>query len=142
LEIELIAVADELTLVNLTTHPYFNLADDQRDIYEHFLSVDAPSYLPCAADRLPLREPADVTDTAFDLRRRGHAHEAPRHLSRAAELARSNQRSLGFTGYAPAWGSLATQDPLRIFHAGVTPRRTKKRKAGTKSHNCPCSTIL
>ncbi|UYQ60404.1 aldose epimerase family protein [Streptomyces peucetius] len=64
------AVTDRPTVVNVSNHAYFNLAGDG-DVLGHTLEVDAPAYLPVAADGIPHGPAADVTGTAFDLRSPG-----------------------------------------------------------------------
>lgn len=67
LEIRLEARADSATIVNLTSHPYFNLAGSG-DILGHRLAIAAQSYLPVDASLIPTGELRAVADTAFDFR--------------------------------------------------------------------------
>ncbi|WP_405009622.1 aldose epimerase family protein [Kitasatospora sp. NBC_01539] len=60
------ATTDRPTVVNLTNHAYFTLADGP-DVLGHTLQVDAPAYLPVDADGIPTGPPAPVAGTALDL---------------------------------------------------------------------------
>lgn len=90
------AVTDAPTLVNLTSHSYFNLAGSG-NAGGHELRLDASRYTPVDEELIPTGELRDVTDSRFDFRERrkvgdGYDHnfvldkgetEAPRE---AAEL--------------------------------------------------------
>jgi aldose 1-epimerase len=68
--IELRAVTTRPTVVNLTSHPMFNLAGDGRGtILEHELWVDADRYTPVDAELIPTGELAPVAGTPMDFRR-------------------------------------------------------------------------
>jgi aldose 1-epimerase len=63
------------TVLNLSTHPYFNLAGpDSPDIGAHELTVFADAWLPTDAAQIPTGDIRDVAGSAFDFR-------APTHLS-------------------------------------------------------------
>jgi aldose 1-epimerase len=66
--IELVAVTDAPTIINLATHSYFNL-DGGGDILGHRLEIPAFAYLPIDADLIPTGEIAPVAGTPFDFRR-------------------------------------------------------------------------
>ena len=73
LRIELEATTDAPTVVNLTTHSYFNLAGEGAGtICDHVLTVDADAYTPVDGDLIPFGEVAPVGGTPFDLRRGAH----------------------------------------------------------------------
>ncbi|MDO4493447.1 MAG: aldose epimerase family protein [Clostridia bacterium] len=61
------AVSDKDTILNITNHSYFNLADAET-ITGHRLSVNAPFITPVDAQLLPTGEIAPVDGTVFDLR--------------------------------------------------------------------------
>ncbi|HET9862680.1 MAG TPA: aldose epimerase family protein [Steroidobacteraceae bacterium] len=64
------ARSDAPTPVNLTYHPYFNLAPDRRmDATTQRLRIPASHYLPVRAGLIPTGEMAPVEDTPFDFRR-------------------------------------------------------------------------
>lgn len=56
------------TIVNLTSHAYFNL-HGSGTIDDHLLQVDASRYTPVGADSIPTGGHAPVDGTPFDLRR-------------------------------------------------------------------------
>ena len=67
--IEFAASTDASTLVNLTSHAYFNLHGESGGTAEdHLLRVDADQYLPVDATGIPLGALAPVAETPFDLR--------------------------------------------------------------------------
>lgn len=67
LSIEMTAETDRPTLVNLTTHGYFNLSDGPT-VDGHRLQVAAGFYLPVDGAQLPTGEVAPVDATRFDFR--------------------------------------------------------------------------
>lgn len=63
------ATTDAPTVVNLTTHPYFNLdGEDSGDTDFHQLRMPASYYTPNHDDGIPTGEIRDVTDSAADFR--------------------------------------------------------------------------
>ena len=62
------ARTEELTVVNLTNHVYFNL-DGKGSVLRHFLQLNASEYLPTDATLIPEGEPAPVHGTPMDFRR-------------------------------------------------------------------------
>lgn len=67
LAIELSAVTDAPTVVNLATHSYFNL-DGSDTIADHRLMIPAECYLPVDDALIPTGERRPVAGTAFDFR--------------------------------------------------------------------------
>jgi aldose 1-epimerase len=63
--IELTAITDRPTPVNLTTHGYFNL-DGSADILSHHLMIAADYITPTHPDLIPTGEIRPVADTAYD----------------------------------------------------------------------------
>lgn len=69
LDIEYIARTDCPTVVNLTNHAYFNLADGgATDVFDHRLRLAASYVTPTDAAGIPTGEIASVQDTALDFR--------------------------------------------------------------------------
>lgn len=69
LRLELGAVTDAPTVVNLSAHPYFNLGGSARhDILGHELTVMAGRFLPTRVDQVPTGELRPVDGTVFDFR--------------------------------------------------------------------------
>lgn len=67
--IEIHAVSDRPTPVNMTHHFYFNLgADLEDDILEHQLKIAGSRYTPITPGAIPTGEIAPVDSTPFDLR--------------------------------------------------------------------------
>jgi aldose 1-epimerase len=70
LSITLSATSDAPTAINLTYHPYFNLAADKRaSAIAHWLRIPAAHYLPVRDGLIPTGEIASVDGTPFDFRR-------------------------------------------------------------------------
>ena len=71
LHIEMTAVADAPTIVNLVHHSYWNLGGhDRGTVLDHLLMIDADSYTPVDDERLPTGEIRPVDATSFDFRDR------------------------------------------------------------------------
>ncbi len=69
LRLTLEATVSEPCPVNLSSHPYFNLAGAAAlDVCDHFLEVPASRYLPTDAQQIPTGERRPVAGTAFDFR--------------------------------------------------------------------------
>ena len=65
LRVELSAVSDRPTIVNLTQHSYFNL-DGSPDILDHELTLFADFYTPADAELIPTGEIRAVAGTPYD----------------------------------------------------------------------------
>lgn len=70
LKIEYSATTDKKTVVNLTSHSYFNLAGQgSGDILGHQLMIQADKFTPVDASLIPTGEFRDVAGTPFDFRK-------------------------------------------------------------------------
>jgi aldose 1-epimerase len=67
LRVELSALCDKPTVVNLTQHAYFNL-DGSSDILDHELMLNCDFYTPTDAALIPTGEIRAVADTPYDFR--------------------------------------------------------------------------
>ena len=67
LRIELSAVSDRPTVINLTSHTYFNL-DGSPDILDHEVRLFADFYTPADAELIPTGEIRAVAGTPYDFR--------------------------------------------------------------------------
>jgi aldose 1-epimerase len=67
IRIEISAVTDAPTLVNLVHHSYFHL-DDSPDILKHEVMIASDYYVPTDAHLIPTGEVLSVSGTRFDLR--------------------------------------------------------------------------
>ncbi len=67
LRVELSAVSDKPTVVNLTQHAYFNL-DGSQDILDHEVRLFADFYTPADAEFIPTGEIRAVAGTPYDFR--------------------------------------------------------------------------
>jgi len=86
LRITLRARTDAATPVNLTYHPYFNLAADAREpATRQSLRIPASHYLPVRSGLIPTGEFASVEGTAFDFRTARRL--APPEIGSDAQLA-------------------------------------------------------
>jgi aldose 1-epimerase len=71
LRLDYSATTDKNTVINLTSHPYFNLAGQgEGDILSHELVLHASRFTPVDQNLIPTGELREVAGTAFDFRQR------------------------------------------------------------------------
>ncbi|MGC9449896.1 MAG: aldose epimerase family protein [Oceanipulchritudo sp.] len=70
LRYEYTATSDKPTIVNLTAHPYFNLAGQESGtVRQHLVKIEADAYLPTTEDtNTPTGQLESVSDSPFDFR--------------------------------------------------------------------------
>jgi aldose 1-epimerase len=67
LKMEFAATTDKPTILNMTNHAYFNLADDSsKPVFDDVARIDADAYIPYNDHNLPTGEIAPVAGTPFD----------------------------------------------------------------------------
>jgi len=69
LEICYKATSDKETIVNLTSHPYFNLAGEGANLDQHLFMINADFFTPITNDQIPSGEQKSVKNTPFDFRK-------------------------------------------------------------------------
>ena len=70
LHISFIARTDQPTIINLTSHPYFNLTGDPcKSVLDHQLKIEAEHFTPINEHLLPTGEVVSVAQTVFDFRK-------------------------------------------------------------------------
>ncbi|MFN3999369.1 aldose epimerase family protein [Algoriphagus sp.] len=68
LRIRFEATTDQITILNLTNHTYFNLGGSKRDAQDHEFQFWADAYTPVDDELIPTGEVKDVAGTPFDFR--------------------------------------------------------------------------
>ena len=107
LRLSLEAVTSKPTPVNLSAHPYFNLAGvSSGDIFGHEITIAANEFLPTDRQQIPTGEIRPVDGTVFDLRQ-------PTAI--ATRIRRADQQLLLGKGYDHYFVlAEAPGDPLRV----------------------------
>lgn len=120
--LDLSAVTDAATLVNLTNHAYFNL-DGGGPADQHLLSVAADHYTPVDDTGIPLAGHEDVTGTPFDLRQPAPVGRAARTAHPQVVTARGIDHNLvpGGQGLRPVATLSSPQSGLRMTLATDQP---------------------
>lgn len=90
------ATADQKTVVNLTWHPFFNLAGEGHTINDHILTIPANHYTPVDATLIPLGQNEPVTGTPFDFRK-------PKAIGRDLDQQQNNLQLQHGAGYDHNW---------------------------------------
>jgi aldose 1-epimerase len=134
LRLDFTAGADRPTILNLTSHWYFNLAGaGSGDILEHELLIPAEAFLPADATLIPTGEIRPVADTPFDFRRSmpigSRIDDADEQLARAngydytfvLPAAQDNSPALAACVREPLSGrviEVSTTEPSVHFYSG------------------------
>lgn len=95
LKIEYTATTDKATVLNLTSHAYFNLSGNiKRDILAHQLQLNAEAFVPIGEDLIPTGDLQNVSGTPFDFKE-------PRTIG--AQIEADHQQLSNARGYDHTW---------------------------------------
>ncbi|MER6089475.1 aldose epimerase family protein [Streptomyces bluensis] len=98
------ATTDKATVVNLTSHVYWNLAGEgSGSVYDHELKIAASRYTPVDSGLIPTGELAAVAGTPFDFRR---------HKTVGEDIREAHQQLLYGQGFDHNW----------VLDKGITAR--------------------
>ncbi|MFH0882479.1 MAG: aldose epimerase family protein [bacterium] len=106
------AETDRPTIVNLTLHPYFNLAGAAENLSEHLLFLDADRFLPIRSDGMPTGEIRPVDGTPFDFRE-------PAVF--ATRLSREDEQLRLGNGYDHCWALREREERMKLAARVVEP---------------------
>lgn len=110
--VQLEATTDAATVVNLTSHAYFNLdGEGTGTVDDQLLRVDSEDFLPIDETGIPLEAPASVQDTPFDLRLPTRLGECTRGQHPQVVSARGIDHN--FAPRGSGWRVVATLDSPR-----------------------------
>ncbi len=146
--VEMHAQSDTKTIVNLTTHPFFNLeGENYPDVLQHQLYINADSYLVMSEDFLPDKKVDLSQDAVFDFRvpksigqdiQSAHAQlSLARGYDHNYVLNTTNTNSIAASVYAPRSGiqmDVYTNQPGMQLYTGNWLDGTDKGKSGSAYH--------
>ena len=125
IRVEFGATTDAATLVNLTSHAYFNLNGEGSGTAEdHVVRVDADHYLPVDETGVPLGGLEPVDGTPFDLRTPTRVADAVR--SDHPQIVSAHGIDHNFAPGGDGWRRLARVDSVRSRHPPRAVRRTAR----------------
>lgn len=113
LRLELTAITDAATLMNVANHSYWNL-DGTSNWSGHRLEIHADHYLPTTPHFTPTGEIADVANSRFDLRRERAIHVGADHFDTnfcLSERRRTLSPALRLTGSSGISMTVLTTEP-------------------------------
>ena len=134
LEIAYEATTDRPTIVNLTSHLYFNL-DGAGDVLGHQLTLAADHYLPVNETTMPTGEITSVEGTRYDFRQGRHLAERPEGLDHNFCLGSGRDSNLRpaakLSSKKSGWGlELTTTEPGLQVYDGAKLTGTQADAAG------------